>query len=171
VSTKFVQIKALGFKLAPFRGPIYRWATSGPSWPSCLVYIVIILQLFCTHCPVLVDSRKLELETFHSLLGISWLQEAELEMLQAFLSTGCTRNLEQEILHAKLNTGWLQKTWARNITLIAQYWFAPGTLSKERYNHCSVLVGSRMFNQETLLALFSTGSLQEHCIVCCSGLS
>jgi hypothetical protein len=35
VSTKFVQIKALEFKLAPLQGPIYRWATSGPSWPSC----------------------------------------------------------------------------------------------------------------------------------------
>jgi hypothetical protein len=46
VSTKFVQIKALGFKLAPFRGPIYRWATSGPSWPSCVCLSVFVFSAF-----------------------------------------------------------------------------------------------------------------------------
>jgi hypothetical protein len=39
VCSKFVQIKALGFKLAPLRVPLYRWATSGPSWPSCLLFV------------------------------------------------------------------------------------------------------------------------------------
>jgi hypothetical protein len=38
VSSKFVQIKALLFKLARPWGPMFRWATPGPSWPSCLLW-------------------------------------------------------------------------------------------------------------------------------------
>jgi hypothetical protein len=69
VSTKFVQIKALGFKLAPLRGPIYRWATSGPSWPSCF--------LIASPCLSLLTSYTYFKEFFHWLLywgAFNWQQ-------------------------------------------------------------------------------------------------
>jgi hypothetical protein len=40
--------KSPGFKRALLWGPMYRWATSGPSWPSCslLLPIYIINQFY-----------------------------------------------------------------------------------------------------------------------------
>jgi hypothetical protein len=72
VSTKFVQIKALGFKLAPLRGPIYRWATSGPWWPSCFFWGAKVYECYTE---------------------ISFITESDISRLQCvwYLSPHCSR--------------------------------------------------------------------------------
>jgi hypothetical protein len=65
------------------------------------------------------------------------------------------------MLQEMLSTGWLQEHYVRNVACIAQYWFAPGTLGKNCFMYCSLLVGSRSVEYELLHTLVSTGWLHE----------
>jgi hypothetical protein len=89
VSTKSVQIKASGLKLALAQGPIYRWAISGPSWPSCFCFIVF--SIFCFYRKVegrqsdssgmsgLVDETLGHLTSDHMTYFIQWCLMLDLE--------------------------------------------------------------------------------------------
>jgi uncharacterized protein (DUF486 family) len=67
------------------------------------------------HCPILVGSRKLELEMLHALLSIGWLQEALAWNVIHITSIGWLQEaLAWNVIHIT-SIGWLQEALAWNV--------------------------------------------------------